>query len=141
MTTDVLERLAMQHRPLPEFTPLPETCFYWTMRALHDSVKSGSLPRDAASAEKRRALRRYREFAMLYGQCCEGYKEQQARIMQSDTLRSELVKASDPEEQLRLAIRAIAMMTGDGVLEGAVMGRGWKKRRNENDRSDKSGKR
>ena len=125
MTLDDLEMLAMQHKALPEFTPLPETCFYWTMRTLHDSVRDGKLNRDAARAEKARAIRRYNEFKALYTESRELFKERQKCIRLAETMMNDMVKECDALKAAEMAFEVIGIMTGDTVFVKAMREK-WK---------------
>ncbi len=125
MTTDELETLAMQHKALPEFTPLPETCFYWTMRFLHDNVRDGKLNRDAAKIEKVRAIHRYNEFKALYTESRELFKERQKCIRLAETMMNDMVKESDALKAADMAFEVIGILTGDMVFVKAMREK-WK---------------
>jgi uncharacterized cysteine cluster protein YcgN (CxxCxxCC family) len=116
MTLDEIELLAMEHKSLPEFTPLPETCFYWSMRNLHDCVKHGRMQREDASKEKQRAIRRYHEFNAAYDSGCELYKERQKCIRLGSQMMNDIVKEEDPAKAAALAYEVISLMTGDTVF-------------------------
>lgn len=116
MTPDELERLAKNHDALPRYTTLPDSCYYWTMRALWDSLKAGRIDREDASAQKKHLLRQYHEFRAAYDNMCRNYREKQDNILRSDLLRSAVSKSDSFTEKLRYAVEAIGVMTGDTVF-------------------------
>lgn len=116
MTPDELERLAKNHDDLPRYTTLPDACYYWTMRALWDSLKAGRIDREDASAQKKHLLRQYYEFKAAYDNMCRNYREKQDNILRSDLLRTAVTKTDSLEEKLRFSIEAIGAMTGDKVF-------------------------
>lgn len=115
MTTDEMERLARDGKPLPEFTPLPDACYYRAMQMLWERFRKG-LGKEQAHAEKMRIRRRYAEFKACYDNACAVYREQQENIRHIGDLRTRIVREPDERERLRLAIRAIGAMTGDTVF-------------------------
>lgn len=116
MTLDDLETLAMQHKPLPEYTPLPDTCYYWSMRCLHDNLRDGKVTRDAAKAEKLRIVHRYREYKALYDDGCALYKERQRCIRLCETMMNDIVKETDIRKISAMACEVIGIITGDAVF-------------------------
>lgn len=116
MTTDEIEKLARDGKPLPEFTTLPDACYYDAMRMLWERVRKG-LRREQAHAEKMKIRRKYAEFKACYDNACAVYREQQNNIRHIGDLRTRITREPDERERLRLAIRAIGAMTGDVVFE------------------------
>lgn len=116
MTTDEIEKLARDGKPLPEFTTLPDACYYDAMQMLWERVREG-LHREKAHAEKMKIRRRYVEFKACYDNACAVYREQQNNIRRIGDLRTRITREPDERERLRLAIRAIGAMTGDVVFE------------------------
>lgn len=55
----------------------------------------------------------YRREADHAQRCAEVWKDHQTYIIRSGTLRSEITKATDREEKLRLALECIEIMTGE----------------------------
>ena len=117
MKPDEIEYLARDHEALLDSATLPDSCYYWTMRALWDSVRSGRVDRAQAGAQKKRLLRQYMEFRAAYESVCDGYKRQQDNIRRADTLRTSITKSDDVREKLRFAVQCIGTMTGDRVFE------------------------
>ncbi len=117
MKPNEIERLARDHTALPESMTLPDSCYYWTMRALWDSVRSGRVDRVQAGAQKRRLLRQYMEFRAVYDGVCDGYRRQQDNIRRAGTLRTSITKSDDVRDKLRFAVQCIGTMTGDTVFE------------------------
>lgn len=116
MKPDEIERLARDGKPLPEFTPLPDACYYDAMRMLWERYKKG-LDKEQAHAEKMQIRRRYAEFKACYDHACAVYREQQENIRKLGDLRTKITREEDERERLRLCIQAIALMTGDRVFE------------------------
>lgn len=116
MTLEEIERLARDNKPLPEFTALPDACYYDAMRMLWERYKKG-LDREQAHAEKMKIHRRYAEFKACYDHVCAVYREQQENIRKLGDLRTRIAREPDARERLRLCIQAIALMTGDRVFE------------------------
>lgn len=123
MQPNDLERLAKNHEPLPKCTTLPDACYYWTMRAVWDSLRSGRLTRDEAIAEKRHLLGQYREFREAYDAMFSARQEKHDNLLRSDLLRSAVTKADSLEEKLRYAVEAIGAMTGDRVFVKMELGK------------------
>lgn len=117
MTSDEIERLARDGRPLPQYTTLPDACYYETIRALWDAVRSGRITKEEAHSRKRWMLRQYAEYRAGYDNACAVYRKQQDHIRRSELLRAAISKEDDPQEKLRLCLQCIAVMTGDTVLE------------------------
>ena len=117
MKPDEIEYLARDHEALPDSVTLPDSCYYWTMRSLWDSVRSGRIDRTQAGAQKKRLLRQYMEFRAAYESVCDGYKRQQDNIRRADTLRTSITKSDDVRDKLRFAVQCIGTMTGDRVFE------------------------
>lgn len=117
MKPDEIERLARDHKTLPNSVALPDSCYYWTMRALWDGVRSGRVDRVHAGAQKKLLLRQYMEFRAAYDSVCDGYRWQQDNIRRASTLRNCVMKTNDIREKLRLAVQCIGAMTGDRVFE------------------------
>ena len=116
MKPDDIERLAKDHEPMPKNTALPDACFYWTMRALYDSLRAGRITRDEAVQEKRHIVRQYMEFKAAFENQCRVFREEQERIRKSELLRTEITKSDSIAEKLRFAVEAIGAMTGDTVF-------------------------
>lgn len=123
MTTDEIEMLARDRKPLPEHTTLPESCLYETMAGLWDAYRAQHLDRTQAHAAKMRILRQFAEFSAAYRKYCEAFREQQDNIRRIGTLRTAIARETDERERLRLCIRAIGAMTGDRVFEKTEMER------------------
>lgn len=116
MTPDELERLAKNHDNLPRYTTLPDSCYYWTMRNLWDSLKAGHISREDASAEKKHLLRQYQEFKAAYDNMCRVYRQDQDNIRKSEMLRTAVTKADTITEKLQYAVQIVGAMTGDTVF-------------------------
>lgn len=116
MTTDEIEMLARDRKPLPEHTTLPESCLYETMAGLWDAYRAQHLDKTQAHATKMRILRQFAEFSAAYRKYCEAFREQQDNIRKLGTLRTEIAREPDERERLRLCIQAIAVMSGDKVF-------------------------
>jgi hypothetical protein len=116
MKPDEIEKLARDGKPLPEFTTLPDACYYDAMQMLWERVRKG-LHREQAHAEKMKIRRKYAEFKACYDNACAVYREQQNNIRHIGDLRTRITREPDERERLRLAIRAIGAMTGDVVFE------------------------
>lgn len=116
MTTDQIEKLARDRKPLPDFTTLPDACYYESLTALWENFRLGKVSRDDAHKRKMRLIRRYQEFKAAYENCCAVYREQQDNIRKIGGLRTDIAHEQDERERLRLCIRAIAVMTGDRVF-------------------------
>ena len=116
MTLDEIERLARDNKPLPEFTNLPDACYYESITALWATYRNGKIDKDTAHSRKMRIIRRYKEFTAAYDTCCAVYREQQDSIRKLGTLRTEIAREPDERERLRLCIQAIAVMSGDKVF-------------------------
>lgn len=123
MTSDEIERLARDGRPLPQYTTLPDACYYETIRALWDAVRSGRITKEEAHDRKRRMLRQYAEYRAGYDNACSMYRRQQEQIRRSERLRILIAKAESTEEKLRYSLQLIALLTGDAVLEQAEINR------------------
>lgn len=117
MIPDEIEKLARDKKPLPQYSTLPDACYYQTIRGLWDGVRSGRISKDEAHAEKKRILRQYAEFRAAYENCCAVYRAQQDSIRRIGTLRTELHRAESTEDKLRIALRCISIMTGENVTE------------------------
>lgn len=117
MNLDDMERLARAKKPLPEFTRLPDSCYYWAMRQLYELLRLGKIDRESAGKEKRKLIRQYREFAAVYESSCAVYKEQQEHIRSIGILRTQLHRSKSVEEKLGIALQCISMMTGENVTE------------------------
>lgn len=117
MTTDEIERMARDEYPLPPYTTLPDACYYETIRTVWERVRTGHLSKDEAHLQKKRLLRQYAEFKAGYDNACAVYRKQQEQIRKIGTLRTAIARAEDLRERLRLAVMAIAVMTGDTVFE------------------------
>lgn len=117
MTPDEIEKLARDKKSLPQYSTLPDACYYQTIRSLWDGVRSGRICKEEAHAEKKRLLRQYAEYKASYEKCCAAYKEQQERIRRIGTLRTDLHRAESTEDKLRIAFRCISLMTGENVTE------------------------
>lgn len=123
MKTDELERLAIAKKPLPEFAPMHETCYYWVMRRLHESLRDGKIHRDAAAQEKHRAVRRYNEFKALYEESRKLYAERQENIRLCSQKMNDIVKEPDMQNAAVMAFEVIGMLTGDQVFVKTMKGR------------------
>ena len=116
MTAEEIEKLARDRKPLPEFVTLPDCCYYESIAALWENYRLGKIGKDDAHARKMRLIRRYQEFKAVYENCCAVYRQQQDSIRKLGTLRTEIARAEDERERLRLCIQAIAVLTGDKVF-------------------------
>lgn len=123
MTPDEIEKLARDKKPLPQYSTLPDACYYQAIRSLWDGVRSGRICKEEAHAEKKRMLRQYAEFRAAYERYCAAFREQQDNIRRIGTLRTDIAREPDERERLRLCIRAIGAMTGDRVFEKTEIGR------------------
>ena len=117
MTTDEIERLARDKKPLPQYTTLPDECYYEAITSLWEKYRAGNIDRAEAHRRKMRLMRRHAEFKACYERCCAVYREQQDNIRNIGTYRTAIGRAEDVRERLRLAILAISAMTGDRVFE------------------------
>ena len=117
MTLEEIERLARDNKPLPEFTNLPDACLYETLSALWATYRNGKIDKDTAHSRKMQIIRKYREFSAAYDAYCAFFREQQDNIRALGTLRTEIARAEDERERLRLCIQAIGVMTGDRVFQ------------------------
>lgn len=124
MTTDEIERLARDGKPLPQYAPLPDVCYYEAMAALWERFRSGRTGKEQAHADKMRIRRRYAEFKACYDNACEVYRQQQENIRRSEALRIAIAKEPDGHEKLRLCLRLIGVLTGDRIFEKTAGGTG-----------------
>lgn len=116
MTTDDIERMARDGRPIPSPATLPDQCYWYTMRGIWADLRAHRLDAKAAAEAKRQALRAYAEYQAAYQVYCAFYARRQDAIRQIGTLRTDILRAGTDREKLRLALRALALVTGDDTI-------------------------
>lgn len=114
---DDIEKLAKDHKPVPEAFSPADLCFYWTMRGIYDSFRSKKLNRDEAKAAKGQAQIMHGTFSMTLDGALNACREREKAIKAVGSLRTELHKAKTLDEKYRIALKAISAMTGETVTE------------------------
>lgn len=116
MTTDDIERMARDRKPLPTPAKLHEQCYYWTMSGIWSELRGKRMDAHAAAEAKRSALRAFAEFSAAYEVYCAYYRKQQEAIRKIKTARTDILRAETTDEKLRLALEALAAATGDETI-------------------------
>lgn len=114
---DEIEKLARDHKPVPEASSPADLCFYWTMRGVYDSFRSKKLNRDEAKAAKGQAQIMHGTFSMALDGALNACREREKAIKVVGSLRTELHKAKTLDEKYRIALKAISAMTCETVTE------------------------
>ena len=108
MTIEDIERAAMQGIK-PHYLTVPQKYLYRELKCLHILYRMGRLTRDEASAEKKDILADFYALEERWSVL----SEYQDNIRMAGTLRSEIDKADNAADKLRLALECIECMTGE----------------------------
>lgn len=93
--------------------PAAEYKFFDRIAELGYRHRNEKIPAELMKNDIKIARDIYRREADHAQRCAEVWKDHQTNIIRSGTLRSEITKATDREEKLRLALECIEIMTGE----------------------------
>lgn len=116
MTTDEIERMARDRKPMPTPSKLHEQCYYWTMTGIWAELRSKRIDAHAAGEAKRHALRAFAEFAAAYDVYCEYYAKRLEAVRRIGNARTRILQAETDSEKLRIALEALSVATGDETI-------------------------
>ncbi len=93
--------------------PAAEYKFFDRVAELGYRHRNEKIPAELMKSDIKIARDIYLREAEHARRCAEAWKERQHNIIRSGTLKSEITKATDHEEKLRLALECIEIMTGE----------------------------